>query len=97
MVILSSANGPSSGAFRVTYTDGTIGSFPVTIADWCDKPVDGTTVALAMDHRIKDDKGKDDPATSLFHTSIPVPAGKQVRVVELPSSARMAIYAVTLT
>ena len=68
-----------------------------SVADWCDEPADGTTVAPAMDHRIKDDKGEDDPATSLFHASIPVPAGKQVRVVELPSSARMAIYAVMLT
>jgi hypothetical protein len=95
-LILSSVNGASSGAVTMTYTDGSVQSVPVTVADWCDKPAAGTTAVLTMDHRIKAGKGVDDPSTRLFKVTIPVPAGKQVRVLSLPGNAHMMLYAVTL-
>jgi predicted alpha-1,2-mannosidase len=95
-MVVSSVNGSSSAALTVTYTDGSVESVPITVADWCDKPAAGTTAVLTMDHRIKADKGTDDPSNSLFNVAVPVPAGKQVRVVALPDSPRIMVYAVTL-
>jgi hypothetical protein len=47
----------------------------------------GTTVVLAMDHRIKAGQGIDGPSTSLFGVTVPIPAGKQVRSLTLPTDS----------
>jgi hypothetical protein len=95
-MVVTSHNGPVSGVFTLGYTDGSVQSVPLTVADWCGTATAGTTVVLSMDHRIKAGQGVDGPPTSLFGATIPLTAGKQLRSVSLPDDPRMLLYAVTL-
>ena len=96
-MVLTSHNGPVSGLMTLGYTDGSVQSVPVTVADWCGSATPGTTAVLSMDHRIKAGQGVDGPATSLFGATIPIPSGKELRSVSLPTDPRMLLYALTLT
>jgi predicted alpha-1,2-mannosidase len=96
-MVLTTHNGPVSGVFTLGYTDGSVQSVPLTIADWCGAPTAGTSVVLAMDHRIKAGQGVDGPSTSLFGVTVPLAAGKQLRSISLPNDPRMLLYALTLT
>ena len=96
-MVLTSHNGPVSGVVTLGYTDGSVQSVPVTVADWCGTATPGTTTLLAMDHRIKAGQGVDGPPTSLFGVAVPIPAGKQLRSVALPDDPRMLLYALTLS
>jgi predicted alpha-1,2-mannosidase len=95
-MVVTSHNGPVSGVFTLGYTDGSVQSVPLTVADWCGTATAGTTTVLAMDHRIKAGQGVDGPPTSLYGASVPLAAGKQLRSVSLPNDPRMLLYAVTL-
>ncbi|MCU7729592.1 GH92 family glycosyl hydrolase [Actinoplanes sp. KI2] len=95
-LVATSHNGPVSGVFTIGYTDGSVQSVPLTIADWCGAATPGTTTVLSMDHRIKAGQGVDGPPTSLFGVTVPIPEGKQVRSLSLPNDPRMLLYAVTL-
>ena len=93
-LIMTSHNGPVSGALTVGYDDGTLSQAPLTVADWCGSASPGTSVALAMDHRIKAGQGVDGPPVSLFEVTVPVGAG--VRSLTLPPDQRLYLYAMTL-
>jgi predicted alpha-1,2-mannosidase len=95
-MVLTSHNGPVSGVATIGFTDGSVQSVPLTVADWCGSATAGTTTVLAMDHRIKAGQGVDGPPTSLFGVTIPLTAGKQLRSISLPSDPRMFVYAITL-
>ncbi|MEV6851955.1 GH92 family glycosyl hydrolase [Actinoplanes sp. NPDC051411] len=95
-LVATSHNGPVSGVLTLGYTDGSVQSVPLTIADWCGGATAGTTTVLAMDHRIKAGQGVDGPPTSLFGATIPLAAGKQLRSISLPDDSRMLLYALTL-
>jgi hypothetical protein len=96
-VIATAYNGPATGELTVGYTDGTTGAATITVADWCGPAAPGSTVVLAMPHRIKAGQGVDGPPVSLLGLSVPVPSGKQVRSITLPDDPRLRLYAVTLT
>ena len=93
-LIVTSHNGPVGGGLTIGYTDGTSTEVPLTVADWCGSATPGTTVALAMDHRIKGGQGVDGPPVSLF--SVTVPVGANVRSLTLPTQPNLFVYAVTL-
>ncbi|MFF5294106.1 GH92 family glycosyl hydrolase [Paractinoplanes globisporus] len=93
-LIVTSHNGPVGGALTLGYDDGSISQVPLTVADWCGGATAGTSVALAMDHRIKAGQGVDGPPVSLFEATVPVGAG--VRSLTLPSEPRLYVYAMTL-
>jgi predicted alpha-1,2-mannosidase len=95
-LVATSHNGPISGVVTLGYTDGSVQSVPLTVADWCGTATAGTTTVLSMDHRIKAGQGVDGPPTSLFGATIPLPADKQLRSLSLPDDPRMLLYAVTL-
>jgi predicted alpha-1,2-mannosidase len=96
-LIATAYNGPVTSALTVGYTDGTTGTVPVTVADWCGAPGAGSTTALAMPHRIKAGQGVDGPPVSLFALGLPIPPGKQIRSITLPDDPRLHLYAATLT
>jgi hypothetical protein len=93
-LIVTSHNGPVSGGLTIGYTDGTSTDVPLNVADWCGSATPGTSVALAMDHRIKAGQGVDGPPVSLFSVSVPV--GANVRSLTLPTRPDLVVYAVTL-
>ena len=95
-LVATTHNGPVTAALTIGYADGTTAPATVTIADWCGTAAPGTTAVLAMPHRIKAGQGVDGPPVSLFGTSLPVPAGKQIRSLTLPNDPRLYLYAVTL-
>jgi hypothetical protein len=95
-LVMTSHNGPVSGALTIGYTDGSSADVPITVADWCGTAAAGTTTVLAMDHRIKAGQGVDGPPVSLFGVAVPLAAGKQVRSVTLPASSNLYLYAMTL-
>ena len=94
-LIVTSHNGPVSGGLTIGYSDGSSTDVPLTVADWCGGATTGTSVALAMDHRIKAGQGVDGPPVSLFSVTIPVSAN--VRSLTLPSQPNLFVYAVTLS
>jgi hypothetical protein len=95
-IIAASHHGPVSGGVMVNYTDGTSASTSVDVGDWCGDPRAGTTVALSMDHRIRNGGGEDGPAVKLFSIPIPLDRTKSIRSITLPEDDRILIYALTL-
>ena len=93
-LIVTSHNGPVSGGLTIGYSDGSSTDVPLTVADWCGGATPGTSVALAMDHRIKAGQGIDGPPVSLFSVTIPV--GANVRSLTLPTQPNLFVYALTL-
>ncbi|WP_051807222.1 GH92 family glycosyl hydrolase [Actinoplanes subtropicus] len=93
-LIVTSHNGPVSGGLTIGHTDGTSIDVPLTVADWCGSATPGTSVALAMDHRIKAGQGVDGPPVSLFQVTVPV--GADVRSLTLPPAPNLFVYAATL-
>jgi predicted alpha-1,2-mannosidase len=90
-------SGDVSTALRLTYTDGTTATVPVTLTDWAaGSGHGGNTVAIAMDHRIKGGSGVDGPPVQIFAASAAADASRQLQSVTLPDDARFEVYAMTL-
>jgi predicted alpha-1,2-mannosidase len=95
-IVSSAYNGPVSTAVTVQYTDGTSAALPLSVADWCNDPEPGSTVILAMDHRIKAGTGTDGPPVKLFAHSLALDSSKAVRSVTLPNEPKVNLYAISL-
>jgi hypothetical protein len=96
-VIGSTHNGDVSTALRLTYTDGSVQSAPISLTDWAaGSGHNGNQVAIAMDHRIKGGSGVDGPPVQLFGTTVAVDPGKQLQSITLPGDDRFEVYAVSL-
>lgn len=90
-------NGDVSTALRVTYTDGAVANVPVSLTDWAaGSGHNGNTVAIAMDHRIKNGSGVDGPPVQLFAASGATDGAKQLQSITLPNDPRFEVYALTL-
>jgi predicted alpha-1,2-mannosidase len=96
-LVTTSHNGPVTAGLTLGFTDGTTSEATVTVADWCGQAAPGTTVALAMPHRIKAGQGVDGPPTNLYAATVAIPAGKQLRSLTLPADNRLFLYAMTLS
>ncbi|MEW1953471.1 GH92 family glycosyl hydrolase [Terrabacter sp. NPDC080008] len=96
-LIGSTHNGDVTTALRLTYTDGSVQSVPVSLTDWAaGSGHNGNSVAIAMDHRIKRGSGVDGPPVQLFGTTVAADPAKQLQSVTLPNDARFEVYAVSL-
>jgi predicted alpha-1,2-mannosidase len=96
-VIGSTHNGDVSTALRLTYTDGSVQSVPISLTDWAaGSGHNGNQVAIAMDHRIKGGSGVDGPPVQLFGTTVAADPGRQLQSITLPGDDRFEVYAVTL-
>ncbi|MHA3837241.1 GH92 family glycosyl hydrolase [Terrabacter sp. AAH1] len=96
-VIGSTHNGDVSTALRLTYTDGSVQSVPISLTDWAaGSGHNGNRVAIAMDHRIKGGSGVDGPPVQLFGTTVVADPGRQLQSITLPGDDRFEVYAVTL-
>ncbi|MEV6488991.1 GH92 family glycosyl hydrolase [Actinoplanes sp. NPDC051633] len=95
--VVTSYNGPVSGAVTIGYTDGTSEERSITVGDWCNAAAPGTSVLLSMPHRIKAGQGTDGPATNLFGLNLRLAEGKQLRSLTLPNDERINFYALTLS
>ena len=94
----SATNGPSHGTLTVLYTDGTRARFEIGFGDWTlgaggtSRPPFGNLVAAHMPYRNRSAGGRQVIGTYLFATApIPVPAGKTVRAVVLPSTVNQGM------
>ena len=61
-----------------------------------DVGLDGNSVAIAMDHRIKGGSGVDGPPVQIFGTTVAVDPDKQLQSITLPADGRFEVYAVSL-
>ncbi|WP_194909924.1 glycoside hydrolase family 3 C-terminal domain-containing protein [Catenulispora rubra] len=91
--------GTQTGTVTVTYTDGSTSSAPITLADWyADAAVPGCTLAVTTPYWNRP-AGSTLPANqkvSLYATSVPLSAGKQIAYVTLPSNTQLHIFATAL-
>lgn len=93
----STHNGDVSTALRLTYTDGSVQSVPVSLTDWAaGSGHNGNQVAVAMDHRIRRGSGVDGPPVQLFGATVAADPARQLQSVTLPADARFEVYAVSL-
>jgi beta-glucosidase len=92
-------NGTQSGTVTVTYTDGTTSTGTITLADWySDAAVPGCTLVVTAPYWNRP-AGSTLPANhpvSLYATSVPLTAGKQVAAVSLPSNVRLHLFAASI-
>ena len=95
-LVATAYNGPVTAGLSIGYTDGTSAQATLTVPDWCGSAEGGSTLALAMPHRIKSGQGVDGPPVNLYGFSVPIAAGKQIRSITLPNDPRVNLYAVTL-
>jgi predicted alpha-1,2-mannosidase len=96
--VLGAAHGGDlTSSVTVTYTDGSTADVPFVLTDWAGSARNGNTVAIGMDHRIKQNQGTDGPPVSIFRDDLPVDATKTVQSIALPNNSNGEIYAVTLT
>ncbi|GAB3871187.1 GH92 family glycosyl hydrolase [Terrabacter terrigena] len=96
-VIGATHNGDVSTALRLTYTDGSVQSVPISLTDWAaGSGHNGNRVAIAMNHRIKGGSGVDGPPVQLFGTTVAADPGRQLQSITLPGDDRFEVYAVSL-
>ncbi|MDT4905172.1 MAG: beta-glucosidase [Pseudonocardiales bacterium] len=92
-------NGDASGTITVTYADGTTSQAPLTFADWYgNTPAAGTTLAFTAPYWNRP-AGSTQPAihpVSVYAANLPIPSGKQIAYLTLPSNARLHLFAVTV-
>lgn len=89
----SAAYGSQSGTGTLHYTDGTTSTYTLSFADWwTSTPVAGTTIAAITDYHHKKpttynnpSTGRDEQDATLFHSSVPITAGKTVAAITLPN------------
>jgi hypothetical protein len=87
-VMGSATNGPSSGTMTITYTDGTTQSATLGFTDWtAGSAAFGNGIAASMGYRNSAGGSSQQIGTKVFTTNIPLPGGKTVASVTLPSSA----------
>ncbi|EWM11273.1 glycoside hydrolase family 3 C-terminal domain-containing protein, partial [Kutzneria sp. 744] len=93
-------NGTQSGSVTVTYTDGTTSTGTVTFADWySNAAVAGCTLVVTSPHwnRPAGSTLPADHPVSLYASSIPLTAGKQVASISLPGNARLHVFATSIS
>jgi beta-glucosidase len=89
-------NGTQSGDVTVTYQDGTTSTGTITLADWySNAAVPGCTLVVTAPHWNEPAGSTLDPnhPVSLYASSVPLTAGKQIAYVTLPSNARLHVFA----
>ncbi|GAA3433792.1 glycoside hydrolase family 3 C-terminal domain-containing protein [Kutzneria kofuensis] len=92
-------NGTQSGSVTVTYADGTTSTGTITFADWySNAAVPGCTLVVTSPHwnRPAGSTLPADHPVSLYASSIPLTAGKQVASISLPSNARLHLFATNI-
>jgi hypothetical protein len=95
--VVSAAHGGSTTAgLTVQYTDGSVGQVEIPIGDWAGGPPAGSSVVLAMPHRIRAGMGVDGPPVNLFGHVVAIDASRTVQSIALPADSRIEVYAVTL-
>ncbi|SEG68147.1 beta-glucosidase [Actinacidiphila yanglinensis] len=96
---LLGAGGPGnqSGNVTLTYTDGSTSTATVALADWwANSPSAGDTLVATMDDWNQPPGGSGPHQVSLYATSVPVTAGKQLAYVTLPNLPGMHLFAASL-
>lgn len=90
------SNGIQSGPVTVTYQDGSTSTATITFADWySNAAVPGCTLVVTSPHWNEPAGSTLDPNhdVSLYASSVPLTAGKQIAYVTLPSNARLHVFA----
>lgn len=78
------STGAASATAVVTYTDGSTATVPLELTGWANKAPDfGNAVALTTEYQLKAGTGKTATKASLYETTVPLEAGKQVRSLSL--------------
>jgi beta-glucosidase len=92
---LLGAGGPGtqSGDVTVTYTDGTTSTATVTLADWwANSPASGDRLVATTANWNQPPNGNGPHQVSLYATSVPLTAGKQVAYLTLPGLPGMHLF-----
>ncbi|ROS78661.1 glycoside hydrolase family 3 C-terminal domain-containing protein [Cellulomonas sp. PhB143] len=88
-----------TGTLTVTYTDGTTSSATVRLADWYNNnPTPGSVIVATTPYwnRPAGSTNQKDQKVSLYATSVPLTAGKQVRTITLPDNPRLHVFATAI-
>ncbi|GAA3744479.1 glycoside hydrolase family 3 C-terminal domain-containing protein [Streptomyces tremellae] len=92
-------NGTQSGQATVTYTDGTTSTGTVTLADWyANQAAEGCALVATTAHwnNPAGDTLPHDHRVSLYASSVPLTAGKQVAYVTLPGNPALHVFATAI-
>jgi hypothetical protein len=82
----SATNGGSSGTATMTFTDNSTQTFTLGFTDWGQSTLQfGNQLAATMSYR-NSSSGKQTGTFDLFATEVPIPAGKTLQSVTLPTS-----------
>jgi len=99
LVVLGAANnGPSTGTFTLTYTDGSTQQLAISVSDWTSGTVFGTSV-ITSPHRNNSSGAADTTAAHIYAQSFPLTAGKTLASVTLPthvSAGKMHIFGLSV-
>jgi beta-glucosidase len=91
------APGNQSGDITLTYTDGSTSTSTIALADWwANSPSTGDTLVATAANWNQPPGGNGPHKVSLYATSLPVTAGKQVAYVTLPNLPGMHLFAAAL-
>jgi beta-glucosidase len=91
--------GTQQGPVTVTYTDGTTTTGTITAADWyADAAVSGCTLVVTAPYwnRPAGSTLPPDHQVSLYATSVPLAAGKQVAYIKLPNNGNLHVFAIAV-
>ncbi|PZE75700.1 glycoside hydrolase family 92 protein [Curtobacterium sp. MCBD17_019] len=78
------STGAASATAVVTYTDGSTATVPLELTGWANQSPDfGNSTVLKTPYQLKAGTGKTATGASLYETTVPLQAGKQVRSLSL--------------
>jgi predicted alpha-1,2-mannosidase len=85
----AASQGPSSGQGELHYDDGTVQTFTLGFSDWTlnggrSRPAFGNKTVVTLPFRLTRDGGREQVASHVFLTEIPLDSAKTLRSVRLP-------------
>ena len=90
----ASANGSSSGAATITYTDGSTQTFTLGFTDWCQTTASFNNLVVATAGYRHTATGNQTIKTSIYYTDVTLTAGKTIQSVTLPNNGNIHVFSI---
>lgn len=96
LVVLGSAhNGSARGTLKATFTDGTSADVPIDFSDWFNNTPTGLSSIVATGQWNQPNGGTWQHDVSLYGEVYPLPAGKTLAYITMPTVGNMNLFSVS--
>lgn len=95
-LLITADHGPAQATATLHFREGAPLNVPLRVSDWCQLPQFGETVAVPFTARRMGNGTLESLNCSLYGVTLPVPAGRILTALTLPSRATLHLFALTV-